>query len=296
MSRSVFHRFRSIASRGSEYLDVSSAFAGSTAGTLQNALELEISSWRHDELSLPRYSDPRALNRFEQKVYSQDGGDGILREIFRRVGEGTRYFVEFGIGNGLENNSAFLVVQEWSGLWIDGDLDNVACASQTFKEPVAASRLTVMNSFITAENIESLFAESGVPEEPALVSIDIDGNDYWIWKALESYRPRVVEVEYNSMFPADCPWVMAYNPQHQWGGNSYFGASLKSLTELASEKGYVLVACAFAGTNAFFVREDLVDDQFVGPFRAEALYQPARYFLLGETVGHPRAYGAAKRA
>lgn len=84
------------------------------------------------------------------------------------------------------------------------------------------------------------------------------------------------------------------NPEHMWGANSYFGASLKSLTELASDKGHVLVDCAFAGTDAFFVRKDLIDAQFVGPLTTEALYQPARYYLLGESVGHARTYCAAE--
>ena len=159
---------------------------------------------------------------------------------------------------------------------------------------MSTGQLTLLNEFITAENIEQLFHSADVPSEPTLISIDIDGNDYWVWKAIEQYRPRVFELEYNAVYPPGARWVMEYNPTHVWGGNSYHGASLESLFELGREKGYTLVACSLGGINAYFVRDDLLDaEQFAGPFETAQFYHPARFFVVNQTSGHPRAWGAA---
>lgn len=260
------------------------------------SLEVEIDTWRREMLaSDPRYTDPRCLARYEHKVYSQDGSDGIVREIFARIGEGERYFVEFGIGNGLENNTAFLIAQGWRGLWIEGSPESTAAARASLAGPIDAGRLALTGSFVTAENIEGLFSGAGVPEEPAFMSIDIDGNDYWVWSAIERYRPRLVEIEYNGMFPPGVPWVKRYDPASTWSADSYLGASLESLARLGEKKGYGLVACTLAGTNAFFIRRDLLDeDAFVGPFTAERHYEPPRYHLTLERCGHPRSFGDAE--
>ena len=306
MPRGLLGKIRTFVRRGAVHMDVveqklaaleqnvadQSTAAGRQLDFVWRQLQLDIASWRLQELAMPRYEDPRHLNRFEHKVYSQDGGDGILAEIFRRVGEGTRYFVEFGISNGLECNSTYLLTQRWSGLWIEGSAAHVAGVREAFAEPVADSRLTVLESFVTAENIEDLLRDGGVPEEPSLLSIDIDGNDYWVWKAIASYRPRVVEIEYNAMFPPDAKWVMEYNPEHVWGADSYAGASLRSMTDLAEAKGYRLVACSLAGVNAFYVRSDLIrPGAFTEPSSPAELYQPPRYHLVYEAAGNTRAYG-----
>ncbi len=143
---------------------------------------------------------------------------------------------------------------------------------------------------ITAENIEPLFNEMGVPEEFDLLSIDIDGNDYWVWKNILKFRPRVVTLEYNALYRPAVKWVMKNNPTLAGKNDSYFGASLKSLELLGLEKGYRLVGCTFTGLNAFFVREDLVQDRFLAPYTAENHYEPARYSLVNKP-GHPKGFG-----
>ncbi len=254
-------------------------------------LDIAIDAWRRQYLADdPRQRDPRSLNHFEHKVYSQDGTDGILREIFRRVGEGPRHFVEFGSGNGLENNTAFLVAQGWSGLWMEGHLERVNQARETFQEDILEGRLAVRQDFVSKDNIETLLQAAGVPSEPTAICIDIDGNDYWVFEAISSFRPMVFVVEYNAMYPPDARWVMKYNPDHEWHLDSYQGASLSSLVELARRKGYALVACTIAGVNSFFLRDDLVTEAFVtGP--TELFYHPPHYFVVYETAGHPRAFG-----
>ena len=276
---------------------IAGASAATSTGLAQSQLELEIDRWRREYLLAdPRCQDARCLNRFEHKVYSQDGSDGILREILHRVGDEGRYFVEFGVGNGLENNTAFLVAQGWAGLWIDGNSEQISSIGETLAGPISSGRLRAIQAFITKENIEDLFARGDVPPEPTVMSIDIDGNDYWVWEAINRYRPRVLVMEYNSTFPADCSWVMDYDPEHVWREDMHFGASLQSLVDLCEAKGYVLVGCSLAGVNCYFVRKELVSaEDFAGPFTAAHLYQPARYWLVREAAGHRRAFGSRAR-
>jgi hypothetical protein len=257
--------------------------------------ELQIDNYLLENLHKnPKYDNPRKLNRYEFKVFSQAGEDGIISEIFNRIGTTNKFFVEFGVGNGLENNSAYLLVKGWQGYWIEGSERFCKSIRQSFEDLLANQQLTLKNTFITAANIEDLFREGNVPTELDLLSIDIDGNDYWVWQAITNYRPRVVIVEYNAIYPPESSWVMQYNPSHQWKYNSHVGSSLKALEKLGHQKGYKLVACSFSGVNAFFVREDLLGDNFCSPFSAENHYEPARYFLCSQKAGHPRAFGKFK--
>jgi hypothetical protein len=257
--------------------------------------ELQIDNYLIENLHKnPKYDNPKKLNRYEFKVFSQAGEDGIISEIFNRIGTTNKFFVEFGVGNGLENNSAYLLVKGWQGYWIEGSERFCKSIRQSFEDLLANQQLTLKNTFITAANIEDLFREGNVPTELDLLSIDIDGNDYWVWQAITNYRPRVVILEYNAIYPPESSWVMQYNPSHQWKYNSHMGSSLKALEKLGDQKGYKLVACSFSGVNAFFVREDLLADHFCSPFSAENHYEPARYFLCSQKAGHPRAFGKFK--
>lgn len=239
----------------------------------------------------PKYSEPKKLNKYEFKAYSQSGEDGIIQEIFRRIGATNQYFVEFGVGVGLENNTAFLLTSGWQGLWIEGSDQYCKRIKEKFTDILNNRQLTLINNFVDAENIEFLFKQGNVPEELDLLSIDIDGNDYWIWKVINQYRPRVVIMEYNAVYPPQVSWTIQYNPNHRWDYSSYMGASLLALEKLGTYKGYKLVGCSFTGINAFFVRDDLVNDQFLEPYTAENHYEPARYFLCDQTAGHPRSFG-----
>ena len=257
--------------------------------------ELQIDNYLLENLHKnPKYDSPKKLTRYEFKVFSQAGEDGIISEIFNRIGTTNKFFVEFGVGNGLENNSAYLLVKGWQSYWIEGSERFCKSIRQSFEDLIADQQLTLKNTFITGENIEDLFRKGNVPTELDLLSIDIDGNDYWVWQAITNYRPRVVILEYNAIYPPESSWVMQYNPSHQWKYNSHMGSSLKALEKLGHQKGYKLVACSFSGVNAFFVREDLLADHFCSPFSAENHYEPARYFLCSQKAGHPRAFGKFK--
>ena len=239
----------------------------------------QINSFIRSELAnSPRYRDPRKLNHYEHQAFSQNGEDGIVAEIFRRIGTKDRFFVEFGVGNGIENNTVFLLMQNWRGAWIEGDAMCAAELQARFREPLSEGRLKFLHSFITAENIESLFKQLDIPEEFDLMSLDIDRNTYHVWKALRRFKPRVLVVEYNATFPADVEWVARYDAGKIWNNSCYYGASLKACERLGSELGYALVGCDFAGNNAFFVRQTEKLELFADPFTAENHYEPPRYW------------------
>lgn len=238
----------------------------------------------------PRYRDTKRLNRHEYQVYSQNGEDGIIETIFDRIGTTNRVFVEIGVQDGLETNSTWQLLKGWHGYWLEGNPESVAAINDKFSGPIGKQQLKVQQGFITAENVEVILQENGVPKEFDMLSIDIDGNDYWVWKAIEKFNPRVVVIEYNALFRSNVRWVMKYNPSHVWDGTSYFNSSLKSLELLGESKGYCLVGCNFHGINAFFVRRDLVADNFCVPFTAENHYEPIRYHLLKKS-GFSRNFG-----
>jgi hypothetical protein len=234
----------------------------------------------------PRYDDEKRLLRFGAKVYSQNDEDGIIQEIFNRIDHGSRTFVEFGVEYGLENNSLKLLIEGWSGVWLEGSQKYVARINQTFSDAIRQGRLRVKHAFIDRNNLNTLIGEF-YHGEIDLLSIDVDGNDLYLLEALSIVNPRVIIVEYNGKFPPSMSIAQEYNPTHRWGGTDS-GASLAALTKIAEKKGYALVGCNITGANAFFVRQDLLGDKFCAPYTAENHYEPARYFLWPSYIaGHP---------
>ncbi|MEL7314192.1 MAG: hypothetical protein AAFN08_04475 [Cyanobacteria bacterium J06559_3] len=237
-----------------------------------------------------RYRDSRSLVRFGSKIYSQSDEDGIIREIFRRIGVTNRMFVEFGIGNGLENNTLALLFEDWQGLWIDASSRSIKQIREKFAAVIHKEKLKVVQSFITKDNINDLISKKIDDHEIDLLSVDIDGNDYHILNAITCVAPRVIVVEYNAKFAPPTLFCMDYDESHTWKKDDCFGASLKFLEVNLGQKGYCLVGCNVSGVNAFFVRQDLIADQFLAPFTAETHYEPARYYLSGYASGHPASY------
>ena len=264
--------------------------AASILSYTQKMYYLQRDKERRDILAGDKYSHQKNLNKYEFQVFSQCGQDGIIAEIFRRIGVTNKYFVEFGVGagGGMQNNSMYLLIQEWSGLWIDGSKSHCLNIKNKLNNFLTSNKLVLENEYVMKENIESIFLKNAIPSEFDLLSIDIDGNDYYIWEAITNYNPRVVVIEYNSYFPSEVSWKVEYDPKRVWDESSIeFGASLKALTNLAISKGYVLVACELTGNDAFFVRKDCVSDLFQIPNTPTFLYEPMRYHLI-ETQGYAR--------
>lgn len=240
--------------------------------------------------SSERYKDPKSLIPFGHKAFSQSDEDGIIREIFNRIGTTNKLFVEFGIGSGLENNSLALLFDGWQGLWIDASARSVRAVRKHFAPVIEAGQLAIAESFITKSNIDRLIAAHIHAEEIDLLSVDIDGNDYHVLAAISCVSPRAIVVEYNAKFPPPLLFCMDYDETHRWEKDDCFGASLKFLEVRLSERGYRLVGCNISGVNAFFVRDDLAGDRFLTPYTAEQHYEPARYYLSGYFAGHPTSY------
>ncbi len=203
-----------------------------------------------------------------RREYSQNGEDGIVEAIFRKIGTTNKYFVEFGVEDGMECNSRYLALHKgWKGLLMDG---------------AEHPGTDVKSEFITAENIQALFKKYNVPETPDLLSIDIDGNDYWVWQAINHYKPRVVIIEYNSHILPEETKTIPYNPRFHWDGTDYYGASLGVLDLLGQRKGYTLICTDRNGVNAFFVRADLAQGKFAQRTLGEIYHPPAFKGIIGK--------------
>jgi hypothetical protein len=234
-----------------------------------------------------RFRDPKRLFRGSFKVFSEATEDGMIHEIFSRIGTDSRIFVEIGVADGLECNTAFLLTQGWTGTWIDSSEACLAKARLAF----GGYPVHILTKRVTPANTDLIIRESVQSSSVDLLSIDIDSYDYYIWEAINCIRPRVVVVEYNSSLPPHVSQTIEYSAVTQPPvGTIYFGASLQALATLGHRKGYALVGCSVTGVNAFFVRNDLVRDHFCAPFSAENHYEPPRYGLIGR-VGHGPGIG-----
>ncbi len=240
-------------------------------------------------LEKERYQDAKRLGRHEGQCFSRHGQDGIIAEIFRRIGVRQRTFVEIGCENGLENNTAYLLFTGWSGFWFDGSEAGILECKKHCAAYIQKDALQVHQAMLTKENIVEIFKKSGIPKEFDLLSLDVDRNTYHLLEALQEYRPRVMVVEYNSSILPGDEWIAEYDPDKVWNGTHYFGASLKSLEILAERMGYSLVGCDIVGVDAFFVRKDLAGDLFCQPYTAENHHEPPRFYL-NRRNGHPPAF------
>lgn len=219
------------------------------------------------------------LTRYELRVFSQNGEDGVIEEILGRVGHGTPSFVEFGVERGTEANCVFLAdVLGWPGLFMEADPGTFAFLAGKYAH---RPEVRTVQASVGPGNVDALIRGAGLPEEPAVLSIDVDGIDYWIWRAT-ALRPRLVVIEYNAHLPPDAELVQPLEPPMAWDETDYFGASLGALRRLAAAKGYRLVHTDLAGVNAFFVRADLAGA--FGPEERVPVRAP-NFGLSG--AGHP---------
>lgn len=222
----------------------------------------------------------RLRNR-EFQVFSQNGEDGLLAYIFSEIGTTNRRFVEFGVEDGRQCNCANLAVHfGWSGLMLEADAAD-ARRARAFYDGLRREdgpAVAVVECLVTVENVNEAIAAGGVTGEIDLLSIDIDGNDYWVWKAIDVVSPRVVVIEYNASFGRRAISV-EYDPgfvrfkAHRSGW--YHGASLAALATLGDRKGYDLIGTDSSGVNAFFVRRDVPRGRLEA-LEADEAYRPQR--------------------
>lgn len=217
------------------------------------------------------------LNQYEFQVCSQNGEDGIINALLSRIKPTSFFVVEFGVESGVETNTRYLIKdKKWKYLYMDGNDNNPS---------------DIKKEWITAKNINELFAKYSVPTDLDILNIDVDSNDYWIWKEIDSkYQPKIVVCEYNSAIPFGQSKTIERDDSHTWDGTNYVGVSLSALISLSKTKGYTLVCCDSKGVNAFFVRNDLIDGNF-DPQAPELLFRKPQYGVKvnGEYIGHPQS-------
>lgn len=208
---------------------------------------------RHLYVDSSELSPPHSLLARRFGILSQNGEDGLIWAMFQLIGATNRRFVEIGSGvNG--GNSGFLAECGWSGLMVDAEQARISRLKARF-----GPRVTAIARWITRENINTTLSEQGQTGEIDLFSLDIDGNDYWVWEALEVCSPRLVIVEYNAAFGPSRAVVVPYHPKFRRRKKPdprYYGASLGAFAILAARKGYRLVLTEPRGINAFFLRDD----------------------------------------
>src|SRR5437868_8556770 len=205
--------------------------------------------------------DPH-LAAYGSKTHSQNNEDGIISYLISEVPLTSNFFVEFGVGppasstidrSGLECNCRLLLENGWRGLMMDGG--------------TYPPQYNVQREIITALNINVLLAKYRVPTDFDLISIDIDGQDFWVWLGLMA-APKIVVIEYNGNIPSHESRVIPFDVDYRWDCTKWSGASLLALTRLGLGKGYILVYAN--GVNAFFVRQDLLDN--ATDFKYENIY------------------------
>jgi hypothetical protein len=196
----------------------------------------------------------------EFSAFSQWGEDGIIDWLISKIPGIPKTFVEFGVENYREANTRLLIqLRNWRGLVIDGSSRNI----QDIRGQDISWRhqLLSLSEFITRNNINQLICGAGIKGEIGLLSIDIDGIDFWVWQSITTISPAIVVCEYNAVFgdlySVTVPYRDDFDRTKAHHSNLYFGASLPALIYLAREKGYTFIGTCTAGVNAFFVRNDI---------------------------------------
>lgn len=218
------------------------------------------------------------LSKYEFSLYSQNGEDGVLSKIFEEISPNFKFCVEFGAFDGVTGSNTYLLrLQGWQTVLLDRMFEREE--HNLFKE------------YITAENINDLFEKYQVPHTFDLLSIDIDYNDFYVWKALdEKYRPAVVVIEFNATHSPSEDKVVKYQPYFSGGGSNYYGASILAMYNLGRSKGYSLVYAEENGVNLFFIRDDILEKthaQFKNVNDVMNLYRTPKYGN-GPNGGHPQ--------
>ena len=203
------------------------------------------------------------INNYEFKVFSQFGDDGIIQFLIRRLNINQSSFIEFGVSDYKESNTRFLLMNNnWSGFVIDGSVDNIKMLKSQYY--FWKYDLQALSAFITCKNINKLISKSNF-NDIGLLHIDLDGNDYWIFKSLDlsNINPKIIIIEYNSVFGnhrfITTPYKSDFDRTQAHYSNLYCGASLGAIVHLAKLRGYSFIGCNLNGNNSYFIKNDLLD-------------------------------------
>ncbi len=226
----------------------------------------------------PKFANPQNLIKNGFKVFSQQDEDGIIEEIFKRIGTTKKIFIEIGVESGIECNTTYLLFKDWNGLWIEGNEDFKENIEKNFEQYIP-KKLSVEFSKVNPKNINNILSKYyKKDEEIDLLSIDIGTHTYHTLKEINFVNPRVIILEYNAKYGPTAEWISKYDIDSSWDGTDYYGASLKSYDNLLRNK-YRLVCCNITGANAFFIRNDLINDQFLNNFSTEYHFNEENFWL-----------------
>jgi methyltransferase FkbM-like protein len=255
---------------------------------LQKGLDLVQEALGRIEARQMSGSESPELSDHEFRVFSQWGEDGIIQFLLRHIPIKNKTFVEFGVEDYTQANTRFLLVNNnWHGLVLDSDSDNIAKIKNTTTH--SYYDLKAFQAFVTKDNINEILKTHGVVGEIGLLSIDIDGNDFWVWRAIDVIDPVIVVIEYNHRFGKDAAVTVPYEESFNRFRSSrplvYFGASLKALCLLGERKGYAFVGCNSNGVNAFFVRKDKKPDR-IRELSAEEGFVAGNFSELRDAAGN----------
>ncbi len=192
------------------------------------------------------------------KVFSQFDDDGIIQFLINNIDISKEIFIEFGVEDYTEANTRFLLMyNNWKGFIIDGSKENINSIKQS--EIYWKHNLTAIFSFLNKDNINKIFQKNGFVGKIGVLSIDIDGNDYWVYEAINVLEPDIVIFEYNSLFGSELKVSIPYNENfyrtNAHYSNLYWGASLHAFVFLTNSKGYGFVGTNRFGNNAYFVKK-----------------------------------------
>lgn len=245
----------------------------------QQLLEMKILSAQTCINQMKMMPPVKKLTDAEYKVFSQFGDDGILQYLIHHLNipPSLQTFVEFGVENYEESNTRFLLMNNnWRGLIMDGSESNMEFVHQT--QYYWKHDLTAKAAFIDTENINDLISSAGFNGEIGILSVDIDGNDYWVWDKINVVNPIIIVAEYNGVFGSQHALSVPYDPTFRRTqahySNLYWGCSLAALNHLAVKKGYTFAGCNSAGNNAYFIRNDYINDQIPKPALDEGFSEP----------------------
>ena len=248
---------------------------------LQSKLRQEINFIKKREFE----RDNKNLIPFGYKVFSQTDEDGIINEIFKRIGTTNKQFLEFGVNTDF-NNTTYLLFNGWKGVWLESSKKKIIKIEEKYSSFIKNKKLKIFNKIITAENVNEELKFSKLNKNLDLLSIDIDGNELYVLNELKIINPRVIIVEYNAKFPPPVEKTIKYDPKFIWDYDDYFGSSLQLLENTLKKIGYVLVGCNALGVNAFFIKKEFVKNKFPKNSTAQFHYQEFRIGLNNIKSSH----------
>ncbi len=241
------------------------------------------------EATLKEEKEANNINDYELKIFSQFGEDGIIDYLIKSLKVEEKNFIEFGVENYEEANTRFLLEsRNWSGLIFDSSKEHINFIKG--KNYYWRQNLIAKCEFITSENINSLIQEHNGDREVGLLSIDVDGNDYWIWKAINGIIPKIVVIEYNARLGKKksivTPYKKDFNRIKEHHSSIYFGASLIAIYKLAKEKNYSLVGTNINGSNAFCVHNDVLKNSNIKSLSPEQCFHKNSFNELRDEKGN----------